>query len=92
MPGWGVYRALNWGWVRHKSEFFSYSIYIWQQLVIDTKPGLGLEQVWWMGLWLLPLLILASISYYVIERPLMKLRTFYRPTTATVSGQPPAPK
>jgi peptidoglycan/LPS O-acetylase OafA/YrhL len=77
MPKWGVYRALNWSWVR-QIGILSYSIYIWQQLVWNSPKNLGLDPVWWMGLWVLPLLALASLSYYGLERPLMRLRTFYR--------------
>ncbi len=84
MPGWGLYRALNWAWVR-QIGILSYSIYIWQQLVWGSPKGLGLDHIWWMGLWIIPLMALALISYYALERPLMRLRTFYRLKSLTTA-------
>jgi hypothetical protein len=41
--------------------------------------------VWWMGLWIVPLFVIALISYYAIERPFFHLRTLYRPKTSEPS-------
>lgn len=77
-PERGVYRALNWSWVRGLG-ILSYSIYIWQQLVWVAPKNWGLDHVWWMGCWILPLFVLAWVSYHLIERPFFRLRTYYRP-------------
>jgi peptidoglycan/LPS O-acetylase OafA/YrhL len=76
-PDWSLYRALNWTWVR-RIGVLSYSLYIWQQLFWAGPKLSGLDRIWWMGLWLLPLFAVASISYYGLERPLLTLRERYR--------------
>lgn len=75
MPGWGIYRMLNWRWVS-QIGILSYSIYIWQQIFCTNPENYGLGQVWWMSFpgWLLTVFIVASISYYGLERPILKLR------------------
>jgi peptidoglycan/LPS O-acetylase OafA/YrhL len=77
-PEWCIYRPLNWGWVR-QIGVLSYSIYIWQALFWSPPDWLGLGKIWWLGLWLPPLLIVAVLSYYGLERPLVRLRRQYHP-------------
>ena len=76
MPDWGIYRTLNWRWVS-QIGILSYSLYIWQEIFCTAPEKYGLGQVWWMSFpgWLLTVLIVASISYYGLERPILKLRT-----------------
>jgi peptidoglycan/LPS O-acetylase OafA/YrhL len=76
-PEWGFYRALNWSWVR-RIGIWSYSIYIWQQLFWAAPPIWGLDRVWWMGIWILPLFAVTMISYYGLERPFFTLRSHHR--------------
>jgi peptidoglycan/LPS O-acetylase OafA/YrhL len=76
-PDWICYRGLNWAWVR-RIGIWSYSIYIWQQLFWPAPPYLGLNRVWWMGLWIIPLFAVTLVSYYGLERPFFKLRSHYR--------------
>ena len=78
-PQWGVYRVLNYGWVR-QIGVVSYSIYIWQQLFCTKPHVFGLGNVWWMSFpfWLLPVFTLAFISYYGFERPFLRLRARFR--------------
>jgi peptidoglycan/LPS O-acetylase OafA/YrhL len=75
-PDWNVYRVLNSEWAR-RIGVWSYSIYIWQQL-FWRSPYSGLNHVWWMGFWLVPLFAVTMISYYGLERPFFKLRSRYR--------------
>jgi len=78
-PRWGGYRLFNHPWFA-QIGVLSYSIYIWQQLFC-TKPGVfGLPDVWWVRypFWLLPVLIVACISYYGLEKPLLQLRHRFR--------------
>ncbi len=77
MPDWGFYRGLNWAWVR-QIGVLSYSLYIWQQLFWSPPESLALSRVWWMGLWIIPLFSVASVSYYGIERPFLRLRKRFR--------------
>jgi peptidoglycan/LPS O-acetylase OafA/YrhL len=76
-PDWFCYRGLNWKWVR-RIGIWSYSIYIWQQLSWPAPQWLGLNRVWWMGFWIIPLSAMTLISYYGLERPFFKLRSRYR--------------
>jgi peptidoglycan/LPS O-acetylase OafA/YrhL len=78
-PQWGVYRMLNFGWIR-QIGVLSYSIYIWQQLFCTTPQTFGLGHVWWMSFpfWLLPVFTLAFVSYYGFERPFLGLRARFR--------------
>jgi peptidoglycan/LPS O-acetylase OafA/YrhL len=78
-PGLGFYRALSWNWVR-KIGILSYSLYIWQQMFCTMPELFGLPSVWWMSFpgWLVPVFIVATISYYGFERPLLRLRSRLR--------------
>ncbi len=76
LPEYGFYRALNWKWVRHIGVL-SYSIYIWQQMFCGTEKSVfGLTSAWWLRFptWILTALLAAHASYYLLEKPLLKLR------------------
>jgi peptidoglycan/LPS O-acetylase OafA/YrhL len=61
------YRALNWGPVVWVGQI-SYSIYLWQELFC-SNPALP------FGYYLvLPTLAAACLSYYLVERPMLRLR------------------
>jgi peptidoglycan/LPS O-acetylase OafA/YrhL len=81
-PDWCVYRILNWKWVGWIGVL-SYSLYIWQQ-IFWSRPWMGTEQ-WkdvqnssWAWYWLIPTFAVAIISYYGLERPLFRLRSYFR--------------
>jgi peptidoglycan/LPS O-acetylase OafA/YrhL len=79
-PGWGFYRALNWACVRHFGVL-SYSIYIWQQMFFVTDASVfGSKDAWWLRFpaWILVALLAAHASYYLMEKPLLRLRAKYR--------------
>jgi peptidoglycan/LPS O-acetylase OafA/YrhL len=80
-PDSGFYRSLNWFWVR-RIGVLSYSLYIWQELFCTDPKVLGLGPVWWMTFpgWLVPTFLVATISYYGFERPLLRLRARFRGT------------
>lgn len=73
------YRMLNWSWVR-QIGILSYSIYIWQQIFCANPETFGLGNVWWMSYptWLLAVMVVASLSYYGLEKPMLKLRARFR--------------
>ena len=78
-PQAGLFRALNWPWIR-RIGVWSYSIYIWQQIFCADPRIFGLRPVWWMTYpgWLVPVFLAAVVSYYGLERPLLKLRSRLR--------------
>jgi peptidoglycan/LPS O-acetylase OafA/YrhL len=79
LPKAGAYRALNWAWVS-RIGVVSYSIYIWQQIFCASPETFGFGKVWWMSFpgWLVPVFAVSFASYYGFERPLLKLRAFFR--------------
>jgi peptidoglycan/LPS O-acetylase OafA/YrhL len=79
MPQRGFYPVLNWKWVRHLGVL-SYSIYIWQQLFCSNPALFGLTAVWWISFpgWFVPVLAVAHLSYFALERPLFRLRSRFR--------------
>jgi peptidoglycan/LPS O-acetylase OafA/YrhL len=79
-PDKGFFRALNWRWVRHIGVL-SYSIYIWQQMFCGTKASVfSSESAWWIQfpMWIPVTLLVAHISYYLLERPFFSLREKFR--------------
>ena len=78
LPRATAYRVLNWGWIRELGVL-SYSICIWQQLFWTAPGQSALMANWWKGIWLLPLLFTAAASYYLLERPLVRMRARFRP-------------
>jgi peptidoglycan/LPS O-acetylase OafA/YrhL len=83
LPNWGIYRVLNWRWVS-QIGILSYSIYIWQEIFCTAPEKYGLGRVWWMSFpgWLVPVFVVSSISYYGLERPILKLRARFGSRTA----------
>jgi len=71
-PQWWISRALSWGPVTWLGRI-SYSLYVWQQLFLTTgwEPA---SQWWRLWPWNLPAaLAVATLSYYVIEKPLIRV-------------------
>jgi peptidoglycan/LPS O-acetylase OafA/YrhL len=73
------FRPLNWMIVR-QIGILSYSIYIWQQLFCGDPKVFGLDSAPWMSFpaWLVPVFLVATFSYFGLEKPLMDLRTRLR--------------
>jgi peptidoglycan/LPS O-acetylase OafA/YrhL len=73
------YRCLNWKWVGWIGVL-SYSIYIWQQLFCNSLEQFHVEGLWWLSWpgWLGSVMIASIVSYYGLERPLLKLRASFR--------------
>ena len=68
----GFGALLNWGWVRYLGTI-SYSVYLYQQIVV------GFAKKWapsWLSLpaVLLAVIAAASASYWIVERPFLKLK------------------
>ena len=78
-PNFYFYRVLNRAWVQWVGVL-SYSIYIWQQIFSTSPKTYGIGPVWWMSFpgWLIPVFVVATASYYGLERPFFKLRAYFR--------------
>jgi peptidoglycan/LPS O-acetylase OafA/YrhL len=79
-PDRGFYRFLNWKWVKHVGVL-SYSIYIWQQMFCGTDETVfGVKGAWWVSfpIWIFIALLVAHISYFLLEKPLLGLRARFR--------------
>jgi len=74
-----AFRFLNWAWVQWLGTL-SYSIYIWQQIFCAAPDNYGCTSIWWMTFpyWIVPAILTAIVSYYGLERPLLRLRARYR--------------
>jgi peptidoglycan/LPS O-acetylase OafA/YrhL len=73
-PNWMFYRILNFKWVT-KIGIWSYSIYIWQQLVWMLWPPV-MVKVWF--LWIPVAFGVAWLSYEFLEKPFFSLRAKFR--------------
>jgi peptidoglycan/LPS O-acetylase OafA/YrhL len=74
-----AYRALNTA-LAVQLGVLSYSLYVWQELFISWSAGpkLSTLPVYDWRVWWLPALACACVSYYVIERPILRIRDRYR--------------
>jgi peptidoglycan/LPS O-acetylase OafA/YrhL len=73
------FKLLNWPVIRSLG-ILSYSIYIWQMIFCSDPQDFGWKHVWFMSFpgWLLAALLAAVLSYYGLEKPLMRLRARFR--------------
>lgn len=79
--GFAGWRLLNHKFIA-EIGVLSYSLYIWQQLFCTDPDIFGFPAAWWNGFpfWLAATTIVAMISYYGLEKPLVKLRAKLRKT------------
>ncbi|MEW6643451.1 MAG: acyltransferase [Pseudomonadota bacterium] len=88
------------GWLRHMLEHplmtwigrLSYSLYLWNEVVLSLAPKLLPMQSFWghYGLGLLLCFLVAALSYYGVERPFMSLRRAFRRDGSTERPAPDA--
>lgn len=78
-PATGVGAALNWGWMRYLGRI-SYSIYLYQQVTVEPvqkilrrAPAVALPAT------VLAVVAVASASYWVVERPFLRLKDRFEP-------------
>ena len=78
-----LFKPLNWPVVKQLGVL-SYSIYIWQQLFCSDPQTFGFTNVWFMTFpgWILTACLVAMLSYYGLEKPLMGLRAYFRKPAA----------
>jgi peptidoglycan/LPS O-acetylase OafA/YrhL len=81
LRGARLWRWTNWGWVRYLGRI-SYSVYLYQQLVVEVPKKLLAHQ--WVGVQLAASVILivsmASMSHYLVEQPFLRLKARFKPT------------
>jgi peptidoglycan/LPS O-acetylase OafA/YrhL len=78
-----LFQPLNWPVIKGLGVL-SYSIYIWQQIFLCNPQNFGLSRFWFMRFpgALLAAILVAMLSYYGLERPLMGLRARFRKAEA----------
>jgi len=82
-----VFKPLNWPAVK-KLGVLSYSIYIWQMIFCSNPHEFGFPDFWFMSFpgWLLAACLVAALSYYGLEKPLMGLRARFRNAEPKLKG------
>jgi peptidoglycan/LPS O-acetylase OafA/YrhL len=78
-PQRAFYRLLN-NRVICQVGVLSYSLYIWQQIFCTSFFWWPQTQLWWFSFpgWLAPTFLVATMSFYCLERPLFQLRSRFR--------------
>jgi peptidoglycan/LPS O-acetylase OafA/YrhL len=82
------YSILNLPWLAFMGRL-SYSIYIWQQFFLASRHT---EKLYWFQMFpqnLLFLCLAALFSFYVIERPFLKIKTRFNRSSTTPLSQDP---
>lgn len=79
-PRLGLFKILNHPWVT-QIGVLSYSMYIWQQMIFACWPA----PAWWF-LAIPTTLIVAGLSYYLLEKPFLAIRERLRSGGASNSG------
>ena len=80
------FKPLNWPIIRNMG-ILSYSIYIWQMIFCSNPQNFGFSKHWFMSWpgWLLAACLVATLSYYGLEKPLMGLRARFRKAKTTLN-------
>jgi len=82
--GFGV--ALNWDWMRYLGTI-SYSVYLYQQVVVE--PARKLTARWpaiSMLATILAVIAVASASYWIVERPFLRLKKRFEAGHAAITS------
>jgi peptidoglycan/LPS O-acetylase OafA/YrhL len=78
-----LWRWTNWGWVRYLGRI-SYSVYLYQQLVVEVPKKLLAHQ--WVVVQLAAtvalIVLVASMSHFFAERPFLRLKARFKGTGA----------
>ena len=86
-PAAGLGIALNWNWMRYLGTI-SYSVYLYQQLVLEPVQKLLLRQpAVALPAAILVVILTASASYWIVERPFLRLKKRFeiaRPVSASI--------
>ncbi len=74
----GLWRVFEWPWVRFLGTI-SYPLYLWQQLTLSTSRRLAESYPVWVQLAfaVLVTILFASSSYFLIEKPFLRLKQRY---------------
>ena len=74
-------RALNLAWMA-KIGVWSYSIYLWQELLLDMTPG-GISLAFPLNI--AAVLAVSVASYHCVEKQALKLRRYFSPSYEPLS-------
>jgi peptidoglycan/LPS O-acetylase OafA/YrhL len=75
-----TYHVLNLKWIKHLG-ILSYSIYVWHGMFCSKQETVFGANAAWCGrfpMWIFMSILVAHASYYLLEKPLMGLRTKFR--------------
>ncbi|MEO8050185.1 MAG: acyltransferase [Acidobacteriota bacterium] len=85
--GTSVWNWMNWPWVRYLGRI-SYSIYLYQQVLIDIPKKFlgGRPMLVQLAATMILVTIAASFSYFVIEKPFLRLKARFSPVAPPVAA------
>jgi len=74
---------MGWTWMRFLGRI-SYSVYLYQQLLIDVPKKLfpDYPTIWQLGATVVLIVAVASVSHYFVERPFLRLKERFKQTAA----------
>ena len=77
-----LWRWTSWGWVRYLGRI-SYSVYLYQQLLIDAPKKLLAHQpvIVQLAATIALIVAVASVSYFFVERQFLRLKARFKRTT-----------
>ena len=87
-PSAGLGVALNWDWMRYLGTI-SYSVYLYQQLVVEPVRKLTARwPVVSMLATILAVIAVASASYWIVERPFLRLKKRFEAGRMAITSPP----
>ena len=77
---------MGWTWMRFLGRI-SYSVYLYQQLLIDIPKKLlpHYAVIWQLGATVALIVAVASVSHYFVERPFLRLKERFKQTAAAAA-------
>ncbi len=71
----------------------SYSLYMWQQIFCTKPETFGASAAWWNSFptWILAAFLAAVASYYLVERPFLRMKRHRRPAPVAAGEVPACP-
>jgi peptidoglycan/LPS O-acetylase OafA/YrhL len=88
LRGATLWRWTSWGWVRYLGRI-SYSVYLYQQLLVDVPKKLLSHQhvVVQLAASIALIVVVASMSHFFVERPFLRLKARFQGTASGDASQ-----